>query len=60
MIVSVDKGKDIEAKKVLIEVGGSKFRITESVDGKLTINKYNYDDQALAVYPRYANEIDVL
>ena len=59
MVVSVDKGEEIETKKVLIYVGETKIRITESVDGKITINKYNFDDGAISIFPRYANEIDI-
>ena len=48
----------IEFKRMVISIGNIDYRITESVDGKLNINKSG-DENGLRVYPRYANEIEV-
>jgi len=50
----------IEAKKVIIHIGQERYRLTESVDGRLTINKISEgENDSINVHPRYANEIDV-
>jgi len=60
MIVIVDRQeKQSEVNKVLIDIGGTRFRITESVDGKLCINKYDFDNGELSIFPRYSNEIEI-
>lgn len=41
-------------------VNKTRYYISESIDGKLTINKPDMDSGPIAVYPRYANEIDIL
>lgn len=49
-----------ESKHLTIFIGKDKYRLEESIDGKLTINKYNEDGDPLIVYPRVSNEIDVV
>jgi hypothetical protein len=50
-----------EVKMVRVMIGNTTYRLDESVDGKLTINKTTDDDiQSLMVFPRSGNEIDVL
>jgi len=46
-----------------VTIGNSTFRISESVDGRMTINKSVDADEdldaAIMVFPRYSNEVDV-
>lgn len=43
-----------------VKIRDTYYRVSESVDGKLCINKTShYDDGPIAVYPRYANEIEI-
>lgn len=50
----------VKADKIIVYIGEDRYRLTESVDGKLTVNKMSdglSDD--INIHPRYANEIDV-
>ena len=49
----------LDGKKVIIKIGDETYRISESIDHKLVINKTNIEGDALCVFPRYANEIEV-
>ena len=54
-----------EVRQVKIFIGENSFRLTESIDGKLTINKHSYseddtENDNISVMPRYANEIELL
>ena len=50
-----------EVKRVKVMIGENKYYLTESVDGKLNINKISDgDSDELKVFPRYANEIELL
>lgn len=49
-----------EVKTVTIYIGLERFRLSESVDGKLTINKYSDgDSDLLQIFPRTGNEIEL-
>lgn len=41
-------------------IGDTEYRIRESVDGKLCINKADLTVSAMMVFPRYSNEIEIL
>ena len=52
--------KATETNKVIVYIGLDRYRLTESNNGKLTINKMSDgDNDNMQVYPRYANEIDI-
>ena len=51
--------KSFEVKKLYIEVSGTRYELTESVEGKLTINKPDLDEPPMAVFPQYGNQINV-
>jgi hypothetical protein len=51
-----------ETSKIEVYIEGFKLTISQSIDGKATINKSAIADDEetrLAVFPRYSNEIDV-
>ena len=49
-----------ELSRITIYIGLERYRLTESNDDKLTINKMSDGDgDNMQVHPRYANEIDV-
>jgi hypothetical protein len=49
-----------EVTTVTIYIGLERFRLSESVDGKLTINKYSDgDSDLLQIFPRTGNEIEL-
>ena len=57
------KGRDeepIEVKIITIYIGEERFRLSESIDGKLNINKYSDSDSDLIkIHPRTGNEIEL-
>ena len=54
-------GEILEIKKFAIEVNGNRYRISETIEGRVTINKVSTDgdDDYIKVHPRSGNEIDV-
>ena len=53
-----------EVDRVVIYIGDVRYRLSESVDGKLTVNKYNEgelekDSEVLKIFPRTGNEIEI-
>ena len=54
-------GEVLEIKNFAIEVNGNRYRISETIEGRVTINKYSIDgdDDYIKVRPRSGNEIDV-
>lgn len=54
-------GKEIDTKKIDIAIGALRFRLQQSIGGKLNINKtWGYsDDGSINIHPRYGNEIEV-
>lgn len=53
-----------EVDRVVIYIGDNRYRLTESVDGKLTVNKYcdgelAKDSEVVKIYPRTGNEIEL-
>ena len=49
--------KEIEAKKVKIKVNGSTYRITQSIEGGLNINKSGLDDDGITIKPHVSNVV---
>jgi 2-hydroxy-3-keto-5-methylthiopentenyl-1-phosphate phosphatase len=51
----------IDVKVVSIEISGNIYRLSETIDGRLTINKISIDgnDDYIRVHPRSGNEIDI-
>ncbi len=50
----------IEVKIITIYIGEERFRLSESIDGKLNINKYSDGDSDLIkINPRTGNEIEL-
>jgi len=63
MEVKYNRNEELENVKHLdITIGDHTYRISESVDQKMTINKQTNSDsaeEALMVFPRYANQVDI-
>lgn len=51
----------IDTTTVTIELNGNRYRLSETVDGKLLINKISIEGgrDSIIVYPRSGNEIEV-
>jgi 2-hydroxy-3-keto-5-methylthiopentenyl-1-phosphate phosphatase len=51
----------IDVKVVSIEISGNIYRLSETIYGRLTINKISIDgnDDYIRVHPRSGNEIDI-
>ena len=51
----------IDVATATIEINGNRYRLSETIDGRLTINKISIDgnDDYIRVHPRSGNEIDV-
>lgn len=51
----------IDVTTATIEINGNRYRLSETIDGRLTINKISNDgnDDYIRVHPRSGNEIDV-
>jgi hypothetical protein len=57
---TVREEEPVEVKLITIYIGEERFRISESVDGKLNINKYSDGDSHLIkIQPRTGNEIEL-
>lgn len=51
----------IDVTTATIEINGNRYRLSETIDGRLTVNKISIDgqDDYLKVHPRSGNEIDI-
>jgi len=51
----------IDVTTATIEINGNRYRLSETIDGRLTVNKISIDgdDDYIRVHPRSGNEIDV-
>lgn len=51
----------IDITTATIEINGNRYRLYETIDGRLTVNKISIDgnDDYIRVHPRSGNEIDV-
>jgi hypothetical protein len=59
MIVIIDD-KPIEVKNIEIQIGDNNYKLSQSIDKRLNINKQDGDDGPISIYPRYSNEIELL
>ncbi len=61
MKIKIERNGKIENNKYLVVyINDDRYRITESIDGKLTINKTSDGDSDLMnLHPRSGNEIDI-
>lgn len=61
MKIKTNRSTDpIENNYLIIYIGEDVYRITESIDGKLSINKTSDGDtDMIRVHPRSGNEIDI-
>jgi len=59
MIVIIDD-KPIEVKNIEIQIGDNNYKLSQSIDKRLNINKQDGTDGPISVYPRYSNEIELL
>lgn len=51
----------MKTNKIIVYIGEERFRISESIDGKLTINKISDGlSDEIKIYPRSVNEVDIL
>lgn len=52
----------IEVTNATIEINGNRYRLSESIDGRLIVNKISIDgnDDYIRIYPRSGNEIEVM
>lgn len=49
-----------EVNLLVVYIGEDWYRITESIDGKLNINKSSDgDNELISIHPRMANEIEI-
>jgi hypothetical protein len=54
------QGEISENNYLVVYIGESRYRITESIDGKLCINKTSDGDSDLVqIHPRSGNEIEL-
>lgn len=51
----------IDVTVATIEIKGNRYRLSETIDGRLTINKISIDgtDDYIKVHPRSGNEVDL-
>lgn len=63
MKAKLKRGDELtEVTSVVIEINGNRYRLSETIDGKLTINKISLVDSStdyISVNPRSGNEIDI-
>ena len=52
-------GDVIEAKNIRVLIGATSYRLSETNQGTLEINKYDLYDADILVKPCYANQIEV-
>lgn len=53
-------GDKKEVRRVVVEIDGTRYTLSQSIDKKLTINKVSDNgDDYLKVYPRSGNEIEL-
>ncbi len=61
MKIKIEKQDEIvESKHLVAYIGYERYRISESIDGKLRVNKTSDGDSDLiSVHPRSGNEIEL-
>ena len=62
MKLQIKKQTDfIDVRIATIEINGNRYRLSETLDGRLTINKISLsgENDYIRVHPRSGNEIDI-
>ena len=61
MKYSVKRNEELtEVKRISVQIGKTRYKLTESIDGKLCINKSDGDgEDCVMVFPRSSNEIEI-
>ena len=50
----------IEVNNVTVVIGELRYKVSESIDGGLVINKVDFEkNSAMSVLPQYANQIEI-
>lgn len=51
----------IVVNNATIEINENRYRLSETIDGRLTVNKISFsgEDDYIRVHPRSGNEIDI-
>ena len=61
--MKISRNRDEEPEEfegvLRVHIGDEIYSLSESVDGKLTINKALSNNHEISVFPRYANEIEI-
>jgi hypothetical protein len=64
--MKIIKGRNedsIEVKRISVIIGDNQYILTESIDGKLNVNKISDSDEfesdLIRIYPRTGNEIEL-
>lgn len=57
-IIKQRNSEDI--RKIEITTNNSDFTITETIDGKLSIQKNDSEDGNISIFPRVSNVIDII
>ncbi len=62
MKVQIKRDEDyLELRSVTIEINGCRYRLSETVDNRLKVNKISLDgtDDYVRIHPTSGNEIDI-
>jgi hypothetical protein len=65
MKYTIPRSNDIQDVKILvIKIGNDEYRLSESIDGRLVVNKTNFGEGAndtdyMRIHPRTGNEIEI-
>lgn len=52
-------GEMIDVKRIIIHIGETQYRISETNLKKLEVNKHDLDDTDILVKPCYANQVEI-
>jgi hypothetical protein len=52
-------GEEIEVKNLFVIIGETRYRLTETNQNELEINKHDLDDTSISISPCYANQIKI-
>lgn len=55
------ESEELTSEYLTVEIGNNRFRLSESVDGRLVLNKISIDgsDDYMRIFPRTGNEIEI-
>lgn len=58
--IGSDRSVDIEANCIDVELNGVNYRLTETNEGKISINKADYEnDHGIEIFPLVTNVIEI-